>query len=192
MKIFIGLGNPTSKYENTRHNIGFMAIDYIINQLNLTKEWKTKFESEYIKTRYENEVVLFVKPQTYMNNSGLSIRKWCDYFDVSEADVFVFYDDMDIPFSKFKLKTGGSAGGHNGIKSTIEHLGTQQFHRIRLGIGRPPRDLMIDFVLSKFSKKELTELLTETFPKAFDLFEEIFQKPFRDLMAVYNQKTKKE
>ena len=188
MKAFIGLGNPTSKYENTRHNIGFMDVDFLVEKLGLQREWKEKFESLYIEARVNGEKVLFVKPQTYMNNSGRSVRKWVDYYDIAIEDIYVFYDDMDIPFGNLKLKIGGSAGGHNGVSSLIQQLGSQDFNRIRLGIDRPPRDLMIDYVLRKFSKHELAVIETELFPKTETLFNGIFEKPFRDLMAVYNKK----
>jgi len=190
MKLFVGLGNPGEKYERTRHNIGFMTVDAIVSFLGNSAEWKTKFESDYIKTRYQNENVLIVKPQTFMNNSGSSVRKWTDYYDIQPEDVYIFYDEMDIPFNKMKLKTGGSSGGHNGIKSIIAHLNSEQFNRIRLGIGRPPRDLMIDYVLGKFSKTEYETLQQGIISKTVTLFTELPDISFKDLMATYNKKEK--
>jgi len=190
MKLFIGLGNPGAEYKKTRHNIGFGAIDHIVNDLGCSNSWKKKFESEYIETRQEHEKILFIKPLTYMNESGRSVRQWMDYYNIAPSEVYVLYDDMDIQFNKMKLKTGGSAGGHNGIKSLIEQLGTDQFHRIRLGIGRPTHIGMIEYVLGKFSKDDIETLQEGVFVQVADLFNRLSTTSFQDLMARYNKREK--
>jgi len=191
MRIFVGLGNPGAEYANTRHNIGFDAIDCIVDAVAKTQTWKDKFDSDYIELRYAGEKIVFIKPRTFMNESGRSVGQWVNYYDVSADDVYVFYDDMDIPFNKLKLKTGGSAGGHNGIRSLIAHLGTEQFHRIRLGIGRPPGALMVHYVLGKFTKAERQALAEGVFVQVVSLFEQLFTVSFKDLMSTYNQKERK-
>jgi len=190
MKVFVGLGNPGMQYSKSRHNIGFDAIDQIVADLGMEIQWREKFASEYIETRMIDEKVLFIKPLTYMNDSGRSVRKWIEYYNVVVDEIYVFYDDMDIPFNKLKLKTGGSAGGHNGIKSIIAHLGTEDFHRIRLGIGRPAQVPMAQYVLSQFSKVEYEELKQGVFTQGVNLFHQIFTISFKDLMATYNRKEK--
>jgi len=190
MKLFVGLGNPGAEYVATRHNIGFAALDTIVLDTTSDTNWKEKFNSAYIEIRVGDEKALLIKPVTYMNESGRSVGQWVSYYDLNPSDVYVFYDDMDIPFNKMKLKTGGSAGGHNGIKSIISHLGTEQFHRIRLGIGRPLHVPMAAYVLGKFSKEELVSLDDGVFAQCVRLFQQLFNIPFKDLMATYNQKEK--
>ena len=188
MKLLIGLGNPGEKYDKTRHNIGFMALDYLWNRVSGDK-LKQKFESLYGEVNNNGEKFLFVFPQTFMNNSGQSVRKWVDFYNLDLEDIYVFYDDMDIPFGDFRLKLGGSAGGHNGIKSMIAHLGTQDFQRVRLGIDRQPGST-VDYVLGRFSKHQLGILENETFPKVFDLYQDMQSQRFNLLMNTYNTKAK--
>ncbi|GBU10656.1 peptidyl-tRNA hydrolase [Erysipelotrichaceae bacterium] len=187
MKLCIGLGNPTKEYEKTRHNIGFMAVDYILESLGEDCK-KEKFQSKYAKLNINNEAYLFVKPLTYMNNSGESIIKWVEFFDIAIEDIYVFYDDVDIPFGELRLKTGGSAGGHNGLKSMIAHLKTQDFHRIRLGIDRSEHGKMVDHVLGCFTKTQKQYLEEQTFPHALSFFNDLQKQPMQQMMNTYNQK----
>lgn len=187
MKIIVGLGNPGAQYAQTRHNIGFMAIDEIHQQFQ-GERWKNKYDSTYSKITVDAIPFLLIKPQTFMNNSGVSVRKWMDYYHVAIDDIYIVYDDMDIPFNELKLKTGGSAGGHNGLKSLISHLLSDQFHRIRLGIGRPHRDQMIDHVLTKFTKMEHASLYERTFIDVAQIVEQLGKQSFPQLMTIYNQK----
>ena len=189
MKLIIGLGNPTKEYEQTRHNIGFLAIDFLLAELGVVK-MKEKFESYYEKMVIDGEQYLFVKPLTYMNNSGRSIKKWVDYYDIEQEDIFVLYDDVDIEFANIRLKIGGSAGGHNGIKSMISCLSDEKFNRIRLGIGRSQHGQMVDYVLGNFSKQQLNILEEETFPLVVSLFKSLTTSTFHQLMNIYNQKKK--
>ena len=154
MKLIIGLGNPGKQYEYTRHNIGFEVIDA------LAKEWNapltsTKFNGMYATVHRPEGKVILLKPLTYMNLSGECVRPIMDYFDVDVEDIIVIYDDLDLETGKLRLRQKGSAGGHNGIKSLIQHLGTQQFNRIRVGVDRPPAGMKVaDYVLAKFSKDD--------------------------------------
>ena len=159
MKLIIGLGNPGSKYAQTKHNIGFITLDEIAYQ----KGWvfnRSKFDSVYAEGMIGSEKVLLIKPQTYMNDSGRSIRPWMDFYNLTEEDIVVIYDDMDLPVGKIRLRQKGSAGGHNGIKSLISHLGTQNFNRLRIGVGRPyEKQSVVSHVLSPFHKSDHEDML---------------------------------
>ena len=159
MKMIVGLGNPGPKYTDTKHNVGFIALDEWAFQ-NKEKYNKNKFEAVYIETTVNGEKVLFVKPLTFMNDSGRAVRPLMDYYSIPIEDLVVVYDDMDMPVGKIRLRQKGGAGGHNGIKSLIQHLGTQDFNRIRIGVGRPQHNMtVIQHVLSPFPKDEHAEML---------------------------------
>ncbi|MFG6497498.1 aminoacyl-tRNA hydrolase [Fictibacillus sp. UD] len=154
MKLFIGLGNPGSRFDGTRHNIGFEVIDKLSDSLNIPMQ-QTKFKGLYGTGFVGGEKVFLLKPLTYMNLSGECIGPFMDYFQIPLEDMVVVYDDLDTIPGKLRLRTKGSAGGHNGIRSMIAHLGTQEFKRIRFGIGRPTNQQPVpDFVLNRFSKDE--------------------------------------
>src|SRR5699024_2668635 len=136
MKCIVGLGNPGRKYRKTRHNIGFMVIDELLDR----HQWKldkSKFNGDYVLENYQNEKVMLLKPQTFMNLSGESIRPLSDYYNIDMKDILVIYDDLDLPTGKIRLRQKGGHGGHNGIRSTLNHLGQKDFKRLRIGIGRP-------------------------------------------------------
>lgn len=158
LKLIVGLGNPGKEYENTRHNIGFEVIDRLSTMLDSPVN-KSKFSGLYTKTRYKSQTIYLLKPLSYMNRSGGPTRNLADYFDIPAEDIIVIYDDMDIEFGQIKIRKKGSAGGHNGMKSIINHLQSQDFPRIRIGIGR--RDLkeeLTNFVLSRFSKDDQKQM----------------------------------
>jgi len=154
MKLIIGLGNPGKEYENTRHNTGFMVLDRLSEKLNIEMT-QNKFKGLYGKSKYKGEDVILLKPQTYMNLSGESVRQVMDFFKINQEDILVIYDDLDMPVGKLRLRQSGSAGGHNGIKNIILHTGSQNFNRIRVGIDRSKYiKLLIMFyhVLQKMNK----------------------------------------
>lgn len=158
MKLIFGLGNPGRKYENTKHNIGFMSVDVIAKALGLTFS-KTKFKSLYAEGRMGTEKVILIKPQTYMNLSGESVQPWMDFYKLENEDMVVIYDDLDLPVGKIRLRGQGGSGGHNGMKSIIQHLNTKEFNRIRVGIGRPrPGQDVISHVLNPFLKEDTEEM----------------------------------
>lgn len=159
MKWFVGLGNPGSQYEKTRHNVGFMALDRAAVEWGIA--WKAHGKSKaYVgEGTVQGEKVVLIKPQTYMNLSGESVRGFMDFYKAKLEDMVVLYDDLDTAFGQIRLRYQGSAGGHNGIKSIIAHAGTQTFNRIRIGISRPAPGLDIaHYVLSDFRKEEFKEL----------------------------------
>lgn len=158
MKLIIGLGNPGRQYEKTKHNIGFLTLDALASHLGLSFN-KTKFNAIYTEGNIGTEKIVLIKPQTYMNLSGESVRPWVDFYNVDLKDIVVIYDDMDLPVGKVRLRLQGGHGGHNGVKSLIQHLGTKHFNRIRVGIGRPfPKQDVVSHVLSQFPKESIADM----------------------------------
>ena len=186
MKLVVGLGNKGREYENTRHNMGFMVVDRYLQYKNITNKFKEKFNAMYIETTINNEKVIFIKPMTYMNNSGIAIRAFVDFYKLNSEDILVISDDLDLDLGKFRLRRNGSSGGHNGLKSIISQLGTDNFKRLRIGISND-KDDVINYVLSKFSKKELNAIDT-MFDTLVDVLDDYFVMDFTFLMSKYNRK----
>lgn len=185
MKLIVGLGNPGREYELTRHNIGFMAIDELAKRWNISLN-EQKFKGVFGAGFVNGEKVILLKPLTYMNLSGESIRPLMDYYKIDVEDFVVLYDDLDIPVGKLRLRMKGSAGGHNGVKSTISHLGTQEFQRIRMGIDRPKNGMrVVDYVLGRFTSEEIPDV-NHSIEKAADACEEWLNKPFLQIMNTFN------
>lgn len=159
MKLVVGLGNPTSRYEKTRHNVGFKVIDEIANQYNITVDI-AKHKGLYGKGRIEGQTVVLLKPMTYMNLSGESVVAVANYYKILPEDIIVVYDDVNLDVGRLRVREKGSAGGHNGMKHIIAQLGTDAFPRIRVGVGmKPPRMDLADYVLSVFSKEEQEQIV---------------------------------
>ncbi|SDE53640.1 peptidyl-tRNA hydrolase, PTH1 family [Paenibacillus sp. UNCCL117] len=185
MKWFVGLGNPGKQYEQTRHNIGFMALDRFAARHGI-KIAQSKCKALLGEGVVGGQKVYLLKPQTYMNLSGESIRAFMDFYKAPIEDLIVVYDDLDTAYGQIRLRYQGSAGGHNGIKSTIAHLGTQSFNRIRIGISRPaPGRDIADYVLHAFSKDELAHMDT-VLDKTNDAMEHLLALPFEKTMAKFN------
>ncbi|WP_430789387.1 aminoacyl-tRNA hydrolase [Virgibacillus flavescens] len=185
MKCIVGLGNPGKKYHKTRHNIGFMVIDELLRRHSFDLN-KKKFNGKYALEHIGVHKVLFLQPETYMNLSGEAIRPLMEYYDIAVEDLIVVYDDLDLPTGKIRLRQKGGPGGHNGIKSTINHLGTKEFKRIRIGVGRPTTSqAVIDYVLGTFPKSE-SEDVADSITKAADAFEAWLEKPFVEVMNEFN------
>ena len=154
--LVVGLGNIGKEYENTRHNCGFMCIDEIIKNYNIGN-FQNKFKAEIYSAELFSKKIIFAKPQTYMNKSGIAVSEIKKFYKIPIENIFVFHDDMDLEFCKIKYKLGGGSAGHNGIKSIAEMIG-KNFHRIRIGIGHPENHDVINFVLKKFNSEELKQL----------------------------------
>ncbi|MEK8133022.1 aminoacyl-tRNA hydrolase [Paenibacillus filicis] len=185
MKWFVGLGNPGKQYEQTRHNIGFMALDRFAGRHGI-KITTSKCKALLGEGVVNGQKVYLLKPQTYMNLSGESIRAFMDFYKASIEDLVVVYDDLDTPYGNIRLRYQGSAGGHNGIKSTIAHLGTQSFNRIRMGISRPaPGRDIADYVLHTFSKDENAQMAA-VLDKTSDAMEHLLTNSFEHTMAKFN------
>ncbi len=161
MYFIVGLGNPGLQYENTRHNVGFMAIDYLANKYDIDVR-KLKFKSLYGQGEISGHKVMLIKPQTYMNNSGEAIRELRNFYKFDIDKLIVIYDDIDIDFGTIRIRKKGSAGSHNGMKSIIYQIQDDQFPRIKVSIGKKPEKWdLANFVLSGFSHKEVGVLEDE-------------------------------
>lgn len=173
MLLVVGLGNIGKKYENTRHNIGFLAIDLLVKKYGFS-EWKSekKFKGQIATGQIGDEKVVFLKPDTYMNLSGQAVGALASFYKIKPQDVWALFDDIDLPFGQVRFREKGGSGGHNGLKSLFQGLGSQEFKRIKFGVsnemrGRIPTD---KFVLGKFTPEEQKELLT-FIQKGVHLFE---------------------
>lgn len=186
MKLIVGLGNPGKEYERTRHNAGFMTIDALADSLGVSIN-QVKFKGLYTKTKMKGEDVILLKPTTYMNNSGESVQEVMRFFKIDVDGLLVIYDDLDLPTGKLRIRDRGSAGGHNGIKSIIAHVGTQDFKRIRVGIEKNPLIPVVDYVLGKFTAEEMTKL-NPGIEKAIQVCKEFVDTDFHKIMSIHNAK----
>ena len=168
--LIVGLGNPGSKYEHTRHNMGFLTVDLLAEKLGV-KLNKVKFKAAYNIVNFAGCKCLVMKPQTYMNLSGVAVREAAQFYKVPADHILVIYDDISLPVGKLRVRPSGSAGGHNGIKNIIAHLGTQDFPRVKIGVAAPgDADDMIDWVIGVPSQAE-RKILAQSFEKAIDAAE---------------------
>jgi len=188
MKAIIGLGNPGCDYAFTRHNIGFLAVDGLAAKFGGSFKYSNRLECEYCNLTIESKKTLIVKPLTYMNNSGRSVRKVMDYFDIPPGDLLVIADDIYLKFGILRLRAGGGAGGHNGLKSVIEYLGTNEFKRLRIGVDAPPDNIpMESFVLSQFTAIQ-RKILPELLQTAIDAMVCVIENGFNSAMNKFNKK----
>ena len=186
--IIAGLGNPGPRFENTRHNVGFDTIDLLSAKFDIPLK-KNKFKALYGEGKIGGRNILLVKPQTFMNASGESIREIVDYFNVDMERLIVIFDDIDIPFGDVRIKRKGSAGTHNGMKSVIYQLVRDDFPRIKIGIGKQAEGWdLADFVLSKFSKEE-RKIINKSLDKAAEAAELILSGGIENAMAKINIRT---
>lgn len=191
MYIIAGLGNPTREYEKTRHNVGFDTIDVLADKLNTSVDEK-KFKGLYGRGIIAGEKVILLKPQTFMNLSGESVREAADFYKVDPEHIIVIYDDISLDVGQLRIRKKGSAGGHNGIKNIIAHLGTQEFPRIKVGVGDKPKGMdLADYVLGHFSKEDQAKM-DEAFKDAANAAEMILDKGMDAAMNHYNMKKKGE
>ena len=187
MKLIVGLGNPGKEYEHTRHNMGYDVVDLFASSLCFDID-KVGFKGLYTKVKYFNEDIILLKPTTYMNLSGDSIVLLKNYFKIDIEDIIIIYDDMDTKVGNIRLKIKGSSGGHNGIKSIIANLKTEEFKRIRVGIGKPVFNI-IDYVLGKPSSEE-QELINKALQDAVDALKISIKESFNKAMTIYNKENK--
>ena len=188
MFIIVGLGNPTKEYEGTRHNVGFEVIDRIADKYNISVT-ERKSRAFCGKGIIAGQKVLLVKPQTYMNLSGESVRGLVDYYKIDEeSELLVIFDDISLDVGQLRIRKKGSAGGHNGIKNIIAHLGTNVFNRIKVGVGEKPKEYdLADYVLGHFSKAE-KEVMEDGYKDALQAVELILQGEIDGAMNQFNKK----
>ena len=181
MKMIVGLGNPGKQYERTRHNSGFMAVDKVAEKLNLNIDKK-----EFAALTAKNNQVILVKPQTYMNNSGESVSQIMKYYHIDINDLLIIYDDLDLKYGQLRLRLKGSSGGHNGIKSIINYIHSENFKRIRIGIEKNPLIETADYVLGKV-EKDKQQLFDDSIEKASQAAIEFITDEFEKIMNKYNK-----
>lgn len=189
--IIAGLGNPGPEYEDTRHNCGFKTIDKLIKRIGENQKENVKFKSKYFICQHKDKKIVLLKPQTYMNNSGEAIESVMSWFKTDESHLIVIYDDYAIDTDQIRIKAKGSAGSHNGMKSIIQYVGTENFTRIKVGIGpKNPNMDTVKFVLGHFSAEE-KEKLDKSFDKAADAALLVVEKGVEEAMNKFNSKGKK-
>ena len=191
MYLIAGLGNPTREYDKTRHNVGFSVFDVLADKYNIDVSDR-KHKALCGRGVIEGEKVLLLKPQTFMNLSGESIREAVDYYKIDPEDIIVIYDDISLEPGQLRIRLKGSAGGHNGIKNIIAHLGTQEFPRIKVGVGaKPPKMDLADYVLSRFGAEE-QKIMDEAFGEAAEAAVMMMTTGAERAMNHYNAKKKAE
>ncbi|HEY9650796.1 MAG TPA: aminoacyl-tRNA hydrolase [Coleofasciculaceae cyanobacterium] len=189
-QLIVGLGNPEPKYDKTRHNIGFEAVDALAHRAQITWSKNSRFQSWLGEGQgRKGDKLLLLKPLTYMNRSGQAIRAAIDWFKLPPESVLIVYDDMDLPVGRLRMRLSGSAGGHNGMKSAIAHLGTQNFPRLRIGIGKSGTEQnTVSHVLGKFSPNE-TKAMSEVLQLAVDAIEFSRREGVEKAMSLYNSRS---
>lgn len=194
-QLIVGLGNPEPKYDRTRHNIGFAAVDALAQSWQISLSENRKFQAEFGEgPGFKGRKIRLLKPLTYMNLSGQAIRATLDWYKLPPESVLVIYDDMDLPMGKLRLRLSGSAGGHNGMKSTISHLGTDRFPRLRIGIGKPQNSSTngdkstISYVLGKFTPEE-TLLIEKVLKLVVEAIELSLREGIEKTMSLYNNRS---
>lgn len=194
-QLLVGLGNPEPKYDRTRHNIGFAAVDALANAWKISLSENRKFQAEFGESLGpRGEKMRLLKPLTYMNLSGQAMRAAVDWYKLPPESVLVIYDDLDLPVGRLRMRLSGSAGGHNGMKSAIAHLGTDQFPRLRIGIGKPQNTSAnsdketISYVLGKFSAQE-SQLVEKVLKLVVEAVELSLHQGIEKAMSLYNSRT---
>ena len=181
--LIVGLGNPGQKYEHTRHNMGFLTVDLLAEQLNV-KLNKVKFKSAYNIVRFAGQKCLVMKPQTYMNLSGQSVREIMNFYKIPEENLIVIYDDFDLPIGSIRVRKSGGPGTHNGLKSVVQELGSRKFPRVRVGIGSSDGST-IQFVIGKVGKDE-QQILNEAAEAAASAAADIIRIGIENAMNIHN------
>lgn len=188
--IIAGLGNPGPEYADTRHNCGFKVIDKLIEKIAKNEKVTQKFKGKYVSCEYEGNKLILLKPETYMNSSGESIDAAMNWFKVDESNLIVIYDDFDISTGQIRVRPKGSSGTHNGMKSILQYVGTDEFARVRVGIGPKPKEMdIIKFVLGRFSNDE-SKIIDESFSNAAEAVLCIIKKGTEEAMNKYNGNAK--
>jgi PTH1 family peptidyl-tRNA hydrolase len=193
VRVIVGLGNPGLKYQFSRHNIGFRVLDELVaNNIGIESKWKNKFFSQVLQYQFEKQKMLFVKPQTYMNLSGRAVKQIINYYGISEEQILVVYDDIHLSLGNLRVRLRGSSGGHRGIESIIQSLGTEEFPRLRIGIKNDSLLQNMDhpsFVLSNFLPEE-EQNLPKIISRAVQALEDILNNGFEYAMREYNRTEK--
>ncbi len=190
MKLIVGLGNPGIRYQLTRHNVGFLALDAFVDKnIGLEVNWKKKYSSRFVEHHFKGQKILLAKPQTYMNLSGKAVEEICNYYNIANHQLLVVYDDINLPLGRIRVRRKGSAGGHRGIESIIQCLGTDNFPRLRIGIRNDGLLRHMDyssFVLANFLQEE-EQMLEGMIKLSVKVVEDILEYGYEHTMRQYNQ-----
>lgn len=181
MKLVVGLGNPGREYKGTRHNVGFMVLDEYLGKVN----WKNKMESEIFIKEVNNEQIIFVKPLTYMNLSGLAVSKIINFYKIDVKDILIVQDDLDMSLGTYKIKRNSSSGGHNGIKSIISEVKSEAFARLKIGIDTSSPIPVDKYVLGRFSTAELNEI-NKNMNTFINIIDKFINTNIEETMAAFN------
>lgn len=184
MHVVVGLGNPGKRYANTRHNVGFMVIDMLAESPH-ADNFRDRFQAEVAELNEDGEKILLVKPQTFMNLSGQSVRQVVDFYQVDMDHLLVVCDDINLPLGKLRFRAKGTHGGHNGLRDIQNHLGTTEYPRLRVGVGEPAEDDTVDHVLGRFRSSE-REIMSETLQVAVQAVARWWKNGIQDCMNEYN------
>jgi PTH1 family peptidyl-tRNA hydrolase len=182
----VGLGNPGREYEMTRHNIGFIIVQAFANELGLTLKLDSQFNAKVVKGRVGERTIHLALPMTFMNLSGAAVRRYVDYYGISNQQILVVTDDIALPFGQFRLRLRGSAGGHNGLKSVEAHLGTNDYPRLRVGVGHPGEKVLAEYVLEAFNQTELKEL-PNVISRGLNILERLLKESPGEVMEIANR-----
>lgn len=185
MKLIVGLGNPGKAYKDTRHNVGFMFMDNVAKKMGIDFSLDKQKKCEIAQVSIKGEKIILIKPQTYMNLSGDSVVIVKNYFKIETEDILVIYDDLDLETGKIRIRPNGSSGGHKGIQSIINVLGTPNIKRVRIGIDKVSSDKTVDYVIGNFSKKD-REIIDISLEKGIDILNDFISLPFEQVMSRYN------
>lgn len=185
MKLIVGLGNPGKDYKNTRHNTGFMFVDELARVNSATFKLDTKLKCEITSIMINQEKVIIMKPQTFMNLSGTSVRLVCNYYNINSDDILVIHDDLDLEVGKLRLRSHGSSGGHKGLQNIIDELKTENIKRMKIGISKVDSRFTIDYVLGTFSKEDAITL-DILISKIDNIVRDFCSLTFENLMSRYN------
>lgn len=189
MKLIIGLGNPGSKYHQTKHNVGFMVLDQYVDDLKQVFKYDNKFNAEILITNIGSEKVIFLKPSTYMNLSGEAIIKVMKYYDIELEDMVVFVDDINLDTGRLRLRALGGHGGHNGLKNIIGLCHSNEFKRVRIGVSNNTNMALDHYVLSQFGKQEMIDI-SIAIEKSKDIINQFIKGvSFTDIMTTFNTQT---
>ena len=183
--LIVGLGNPGKEYENTRHNVGFMYVDYLADKYNLTFKLEKKHQAMVAEFKIDNKKHYLLKPLTYMNLSGIAVRSFCDYYKIPTSEIFIVVDDLDLETGRIRIRKAGSSGGHNGLKSIFAHMNTENIYRMRVGINNNKKTDTKDYVLGRFGVVD-TEAINKTISLAPNITEDLISKGIDFIMNKYN------